>query len=115
MGCIPSKALLNSTHKYHEAKEEFKAHGINFEKLSYDWDTIQKQKDKAVTGLTSGIEYLFKKNKVDYLKGFGKFASKDEIDIEGSDGKSERIQAKNIIIATGSAPANIPGGILPID
>ena len=72
-----------------------------------------KQKDNAVTGLTSGIEFLLKKNKVDYAKGHGKFASKNEIDIDLIAGGTERIKAKNIIIATGSEPTPIPG--IPAD
>lgn len=74
-----------------------------------------KNKDKAVKGLTSGIEFLFKKNKVDYVKGWGSFASKNEIEVKGADGKSETIKAKNIIIATGSEPSPLPGNSIPID
>jgi dihydrolipoamide dehydrogenase len=72
-----------------------------------------KQKEKAVDGLTSGIEFLFKKNKVDYVKGHGKFASNNEIDVDLLGGGSERVKAKNIIIATGSEPTPIPG--IPAD
>lgn len=72
-----------------------------------------KQKEKAVNGLTDGIEFLLKKNKVDYAKGNGKFASEHEIDIDLNAGGTERIKAKNIIIATGSEPTPIPG--IPAD
>lgn len=72
-----------------------------------------KQKEKAVHGLTSGIEFLLKKNKVDYLKGHGKFASPTEIEIDLIAGGTEKIQAKNVIIATGSEPTVIPG--IPVD
>jgi dihydrolipoamide dehydrogenase len=72
-----------------------------------------KQKEKAVNGLTSGIEFLLKKNKVDYVKGHGKFASPTEIEIDLIAGGTEKIQAKNIIIATGSEPTVIPG--IPVD
>ena len=68
-----------------------------------------------MTSLTSGIEFLFKKNKVDYLRGFGRFAGKESVEVLDEAGKAESITAKHVIIATGSAPANIPGGILPID
>lgn len=74
-----------------------------------------KNKDKAVKGLTTGIEFLFKKNKVDYIKGWGSFASKNEIEVKLADGKSETIKAKNIIIATGSEPSKLPGNSIPID
>lgn len=72
-----------------------------------------KQKDKAVSSLTSGIEFLFKKNKVDYVKGHGKFASANEIEVDLVEGGSDKIKAKNIIIATGSEPSPIPG--IPAD
>jgi dihydrolipoamide dehydrogenase len=74
-----------------------------------------KSKDKAVTGLTSGIEFLFKKNKVDYVKGWGKFKSAHEINVDGIDGKQSVVKAKNIIIATGSEPSSLPPGVLDID
>ena len=74
-----------------------------------------KQKEKAVTGLTSGIEFLLKKNKVDYVKGWGKFASANEIEVDLSQGGKEIIKAKNIIIATGSEPSPLPGHVIPID
>jgi dihydrolipoamide dehydrogenase len=74
-----------------------------------------KQKEKSVTGLTSGIEFLFKKNKVDYVKGYGKFASQHEIEVDLNAGGKEVIKAKNIIIATGSEPSPLPGNTIPID
>ncbi len=74
-----------------------------------------KQKDKAVKGLTSGIEYLFKKNKVDYIKGHGKFSSQNEIEVDLIDGGQDKVKAKNIIIATGSEPSPLPGNTIPID
>ena len=74
-----------------------------------------KYKDKTVKGLTSGIEFLFKKNKVDYIKGTGRFASKTDIDIDIVGGGSDKVRAKNIIIATGSEPSPLPGNVIPID
>lgn len=115
VGCIPSKALLNATNSYKHAKHMFPKLGIKVEKLGYDIKQIMKQKDEAVTGLTKGIETLFKKNKVDYAKGTGAFASKNEIDIKLNDGGSDRIKAKNIIIATGSDVSPLPGEPLKID
>lgn len=76
---------------------------------------LMKSKDKAVTGLTSGIEFLFKKNKVDYLKGWGKFDSPHDIAVDLNDGNSTTIKAKHTIIATGSEPASLPAGLLDID
>ena len=76
---------------------------------------LMKAKDKAVVGLTSGIEYLFKKNKVDYLKGWGKFSGENSVAVDLNDGKATEISAKNIIIATGSEPAALPKGMLDMD
>ena len=80
-----------------------------------DFGQLMKQKEKAVKGLTGGIEFLFKKNKVDYLKGFGKFISQNEIQVDLTDGSKETIKAKNFIIATGSEPSPLPGNVIPID
>jgi dihydrolipoamide dehydrogenase len=76
---------------------------------------MMNRKDKMVSGLTKGIEMLFKKNKVDYLKGYGKFQDEKTLLVAGSDGSTKTIRSKNFIIATGSEPNNMPGGILPID
>ncbi len=115
VGCIPSKALLNSSHKYHDAMHEFKKYGVNVKEVDFDLNTIMKQKKKAVDGLTGGIEYLFKKNKVDYIKGWGKFSSTQDIDVDLNDGGKEQVKAKNVIIATGSEPSPLPGDVVPID
>ncbi len=115
VGCIPSKALLNATHKFHEAQHSFKDLGIIAKDVSIDFGQLMKQKEKAVTGLTSGIEFLLKKNKVDYVKGWGKFASANEIEVDLNQGGKEIIKAKNIIIATGSEPSTLPGNVIPID
>jgi pyruvate/2-oxoglutarate dehydrogenase complex dihydrolipoamide dehydrogenase (E3) component len=104
VGCIPSKALLNATHKLHEAQHKFKDMGIITGPVSIDFKQLMNTKEKAVTGLTGGIEFLFKKNKVDYVKGWGKFAGPNAIDVDLIGGGSSQIKAKNIIIATGSEP-----------
>lgn len=109
VGCIPSKALLNASHYYHQADKKFKGMGINVEGLSVDVPKMMKAKSKAVVGLTKGIEGLFKKNKVTYVKGWGKLAGNGGIDVDLGDGKSETVTAKNIIIATGSEPSSLPG------
>jgi len=108
VGCIPSKALLNATHKFHEAQHDFKHLGIVTGPVSIDFKQLMTQKSEAINGLTGGIEGLFKKNKVDYYKGWGKFASASSIDVDLNDGGSETIDAKNIIIATGSEPNSLP-------
>ncbi|GIL87914.1 hypothetical protein Vretimale_6312 [Volvox reticuliferus] len=113
VGCIPSKALLNSSHMYAEAKTHFASYGIKTGELSYDFAAIQKQKDTAVAGLTKGIEGLFKKNKVDYVKGWGKLVSGTEVEVAAADGSTTRLKAKNILLATGSEVTPLPG--VPID
>lgn len=109
VGCIPSKALLHSSHMYYEAKHAFASHGIKFSQLEVDLPSMLAQKDKAVSGLTRGIEGLFKKNKVNYVKGYGKFTSPSEISVETLDGGSTVVKGKNIIIATGSDVKSLPG------
>ncbi|KAG2428511.1 hypothetical protein HXX76_011628 [Chlamydomonas incerta] len=113
VGCIPSKALLNSSHMYAEAKQHFGAYGIQVPGLSYDWAAVQAQKDGVVSGLTKGIEGLFKKNKVEYVKGWGKLVSPHEVEVAAADGSSSRLRAKNILLATGSEVTPLPG--VPID
>lgn len=110
VGCIPAKALLNSSHKYMEASKDFKKHGINIEGLRYDLAMMMKSKQKAIDGLTKGVEGLLKKNKVTHLTGTGKFRGDHELDVSGS-----IVKAKNFIIATGSEPSPVPGGFLTID
>lgn len=108
VGCIPSKALLNATHKLHEAQHKFKGYGIITGPVSVDFKQLMKTKETAVTGLTGGIEFLFKKNKVDYVKGWGKFHDKNTVAVDLNGGGTEQIKAKNIIIATGSEPNSLP-------
>lgn len=115
VGCIPSKALLNITQKYHDAKYGFKDLGIQAGDINFDLGTIMKKKQKTVDGLTKGIEMLFKKNKVDYIKGFGSFKDEKTLQVESQGGAPQLLKSKNFLIATGSEPNNLPGGILPID
>lgn len=115
VGCIPSKSLLNATHKYHDAKEHFANIGIMADNVRMDFPKLMQTKDKAVKGLTGGIEFLFKKNKVDYMKGWGKFTGENSVAVDLNDGKTEEIKVKNVIIATGSEPASLPAGMLDID
>ena len=115
VGCIPSKALLNATHKYVEAKEHFKEIGIECKEVDMNFEKLMGSKDKAVTGLTSGIEFLFKKNKVDYAKGWGKFSGPNTIAVDNNDGTTSEFSVKNTIIATGSEPSSLPAGMLDID
>lgn len=107
VGCIPSKALLNSTHKYEEAKKSMASHGVVADNVRLDLNAMMKQKDDAVKGLTKGIEGLFKKNKVEYVKGHGT-AQKGQVHVSQDDGSEYSISAKSIVLASGSEPASLP-------
>mmetsp|Transcript_23095 Transcript_23095/g.37997 ORF Transcript_23095/g.37997 Transcript_23095/m.37997 type:complete len:500 (+) Transcript_23095:119-1618(+) len=113
VGCIPSKALLNSSHHYSDAKKNFPKMGIKISGLELDLPTLMKQKDGAVSGLTKGIEGLFKKNKVAYHKGTGRITGANEVTVDCLDGTQDVIKAKNIVIATGSDSAKLP--TVPVD
>jgi len=108
VGCIPSKSLLHSAEMYHKANKEFDKIGINTGGLSLDVSKIMSHKLKTVDGLTKGIEFLFKKNKVTYIKGHGSLASKNSVNIKNLDGSDSHIKGKHIIIATGSSVATLP-------
>ncbi len=108
VGCIPSKALLDSSEHYHNAAHTFKTHGINLENLSLDIAQMMKRKVDVVNKNTSGISFLFKKNKIDSYQGIGSFKDKNTITIKKPDGTGEEITGTNIIIATGSKPSSLP-------
>ena len=108
IGCIPSKSLLHSAEMYHKANKEFDKIGITTGGLSLDISKMMKHKTKTVQGLTKGIEFLFKKNKVTYIKGHGSFHTKNEIAVTSPDGSKSQIKGKHIIIATGSSVSTLP-------
>lgn len=114
VGCIPSKALLQSSHHYYDAKTHFADHGIVINgDISMDIGKMQEGKSKSVAGLTGGIEYLFKKYGVDYYKGKGKLAGPNSVSVALNDGGSESLDTKNILIATGSEVTPLPP--VPVD
>jgi len=113
VGCIPSKALLDSSYKYHEAKDDFAVHGINAEGVSIDVPAMIGRKDKIVKQLTGGIAALFQANGVKSLYGTGKVLAGKKVELKTHDGQTELIEGNNIIIATGSVPVEIPPA--PID
>ncbi|GBF49780.1 dihydrolipoamide dehydrogenase [Leptospira ryugenii] len=113
VGCIPSKALLDSSEEYHKAKHKLGDHGISISNVKIDIKKMMERKDKVVSEVTSGVDYLMKKNKITRYLGLGSFVSKTEVQIKGEDGKVETIAGKDIIIATGSTPIEIP--TFPID
>ncbi|MBB4148746.1 dihydrolipoyl dehydrogenase [Sphingobium scionense] len=105
VGCIPSKALLHASELYDEAANGALAKlGVKIDKMSLDLPTLQGQRVDAVKGLTGGVEFLFKKNKVTWLKGLASFTGANTVEVNG-----EKVTAKNIVIATGSSVAPLPG------
>jgi len=108
VGCIPSKALLNSSHMYEHAKHDFKKHGIIVKDVDFDLGKMMGAKDKAVRQLTGGIEFLFKKYGVDYVKGWGKLTGANQVTADLTEGGEQVLNTKNILIATGSEVAPLP-------
>ena len=107
VGCIPSKNLLNLSENFHKAKN-FSNLGIETGQLKVNIEKMMKNKDKAVTVLTKGVEFLFKKNKVTYFKGTGSFKSPNQISIIDDKKKETILEAQKIIISTGSEPVSLP-------
>lgn len=112
-GCIPSKALLDSSEHYHLAKHDFAEHGIKVAGVELDLPAMMSRKDRIVKDLTKGVAYLMRKNKVSVLEGMGAITGPNAVTVTGKDGKKTEYAAKNIVIATGSAVNNLP--TLPID
>lgn len=108
VGCIPSKALLDSSEHYHNAVHTFKTHGINLKDLKVDLAQMISRKDDVVKQNVDGIQFLMKKNKIDVHHGLGSFVDAHTVKVTKEDGSSSDIQGKNIIIATGSKPASLP-------
>jgi dihydrolipoamide dehydrogenase len=108
VGCMPSKALLHASELYEKAGKDFALLGIQVSP-KLDLAQMMKQKADSVTALTKGIEFLFKKNKVDWVHGAGKIAGPGKVEVAGADGTTATLEAKNIVIATGSEPAGLPG------
>ena len=108
IGCIPSKSLLNLSDEYHKV-HNLSNKGIEIGEVKLNLPKMMKSKDKAVTVLTKGVEFLFKKNKVTYFKGAGSFKSKNEISISDEKKNETLIKADKVIIATGSLPVSLPG------
>ncbi len=107
VGCIPSKSLLNLSENFHKIKN-FSSQGIEVGEIKLNLEKMMKNKDKAVTVLTKGVEFLFKKNKVTYYKGFGSFKSANEILIRDEKNKETIIETEKTVISTGSLPISLP-------
>ncbi|EGG23953.1 dihydrolipoamide:NAD oxidoreductase [Cavenderia fasciculata] len=112
VGCIPSKALLNASHMYEDAKTRFSNYGVKVGSVEVSVADMMKYKEKSVNGLTSGIEGLFKKNKVSYSKGHGSIVSPNQVEVTAADGTKSVINTKNIVIATGSDVVSLPGLVI---
>ena len=109
VGCIPSKALLHASELFATAKNDFPGMGIKTGKLELDLKAMMAQKDDAVKGLTEGVAFLMKKNKVTHFHGKGTITGPGAVEVAGADGKTQKLATKNIVIATGSEPSNLPG------
>jgi dihydrolipoamide dehydrogenase len=114
VGCIPSKALLQSSEFFHHAQHKSAEHGIKYQKVEFDVAQMMKRKDGIVSSLTKGIEGLFKKNKVTYIKGKGTFVNANTIKVTTMDGGVEEHTAKSFVISTGSTPIELKA-IAPFD
>ena len=104
VGCIPSKALLHASHMLHEAEHNFAKMGLKCKNTSIDWEQMLAYKEETISSNTQGIEFLFKKNKIDWLKGWGSILTPGQVKVA-----DEVHNTKNIIIATGSVPSSLPG------
>jgi len=109
VGCIPSKSLLNLSENFHKAKKDFNQQGIELEGIRLNIEKMMSNKNKSIQVLTKGVEFLFKKNKVTYYKGKGVLFSKNDVVVYENNNKRTNIKSKNIVLATGSGVASLPG------
>jgi pyruvate/2-oxoglutarate dehydrogenase complex dihydrolipoamide dehydrogenase (E3) component len=109
VGCIPSKALLNNSHLYHQILHDTKNRGIEVGDVKMNLAQLMKSKDTAVSGLTKGVEFLFKKNNVNYVKGTATLTGEHEVKVNLNEGGEATYVGKNIILATGSEATPFPG------
>lgn len=108
VGCIPSKALLESSEYVHLAQHDLAKHGIGLTSIELDLGKMLERKDKIVKDLTGGIAFLFKKHKIEWIRGTGKILKAGQIEVTNEDGKKTEIKAKSIVCATGSVPSELP-------
>jgi len=109
VGCIPSKSLLNSSEMYHKLQKEFDDLGIEVKKIKLNLSQMMNNKKKSVLTLTQGVEFLFKKNKITYLRGKGAMTSKNVVTVTDDFGRKSNYKTKNIVISTGSVSTSLPG------
>ena len=114
VGCIPSKALLDSSHHFEEAQKNFTHHGIDYDgEPKVNMKNMMKRKSEVVNQTTKGIDFLMDKNKIDSYHGHGSFVDEHTISVKSNDGKTQEITTQNTIIATGSKPNELP--FAPLD
>src|SRR5210317_2208535 len=113
VGCIPSKALLDSSHKFVEAKEHFAEHGIGVSSPAIDIPAMMKRKQKIVGQLTQGVAGLLKHNGIEVIQGRGKLRAGRKVEVTDLDGATTGYEAANVVLASGSSPINIP--VAPVD
>lgn len=113
VGCIPSKALLDSSENYVNALHDFENHGIEVGDVKLNLKKMMERKTKIVSDLTGGVKYLMEKNKISHFEGYGKILSATEVEVKGADGKTQKLSTRYIVIATGSVPNELPN--LPFD
>ena len=109
VGCIPSKALLDSSEHYHNATHTFEKHGIEVKSPKVNLKQMMARKDEVISQTCDGVKFLMDKNKIDVHHGMGSFVDKNTVEILGADKKKTQIKGKNVIIATGSKPNYFPG------
>lgn len=109
IGCIPSKALLHASEMFEEANHNFETLGIKTSKPKVDWKVMQAHKEKVIDGNVTGIDYLFKKNKIDAHSGTGRILGAGKVEVKSEDGSISIVETKNIVIATGSDVMPLPG------
>ncbi|REJ86098.1 MAG: dihydrolipoyl dehydrogenase [Acidobacteria bacterium] len=109
IGCIPSKALLDSSHRYHSAQHELIDHGVHVAGVGLDLEKMMQRKDKVVKALTGGVKSLMKKNEVDVTHGRGVLRGPGEVEVTGDEGEKTTLEAEKIVLATGSVPSTLPG------
>jgi dihydrolipoamide dehydrogenase len=109
IGCIPSKALLHSSEKFAEARSALAAHGVVVGEVGLDLGTMMRRKDEVVATLTRGVEFLFRKNKIDWLKGRGRITGPGRVAVTGADGGTDEVEAGAVVVATGSESTPLRG------
>ena len=108
VGCIPSKALLSASHEYEKASHELEAFGVNVSGVKLDLKRMMKHKSEVIDANTKGVEFLFKKNKIDWIQGAGSVAEAGKVSVKPVKGKAETYEADYIILATGSDVISLP-------